>query len=188
MTQASDYITQDQLAIAAEELGGMADEDEVRNALEAYGTISETTLASSLKSRINELADLRDRERELEDQIDGLKIVEEEMPYGYCVPSEEEAEKDDAGDEQYSGFRKQLDNHKEYMAIYNYWTVDRIVLAKAHTEALIAWSNAQRAARGDRTEEVQLLWKKLNETDETEKRKRDEMLHRLIDIRGCLWT
>jgi hypothetical protein len=75
MTQASDYITQDQLAIAAEELGGMADEDEVRNALEAYGTISETTLASSLKSRINELADLRDRERELEDQIDGLKIV-----------------------------------------------------------------------------------------------------------------
>ena len=118
------------------------------------------------------------------------KFVEEEMPYGYCVPSEEEAAKDDAGDEpdKYSGFRRQLDNHKEYMAIYNYWKVDRIVLAKAHTDALTAWSNARQAARGDQTEEVQLLWKKLNETDEAEKQKLEEMLHRLIDVRGCLWT
>lgn len=118
------------------------------------------------------------------------KFVEEEMPYGYCVPSEEEAAKDDAGDEpeKYSGFRRQLNQHKEYMAIYNYWKADRIVLEKAHTEALRAWSDAHRAACGERTEEVQLLWKKLNETDEAEKKKLEEMLHRLIDIRGCLWT
>jgi hypothetical protein len=119
-----------------------------------------------------------------------VSFVENEMPHGYFVPSEEEAAKDDAGDEpdKYSGFRKQLNNHKEYMAIYNYWTVDRIALEKAHAEALNAWSNAHHAARGDRTEEVQLLWKKLKETDEAKKKKLEEMLHRLIDIRGCLWT
>jgi len=118
------------------------------------------------------------------------KFVEEEMPYGYCVPSEEEAAMDDAGDDpdKYSGFRRQLNNHKKYMAIYQYWKWDRIVLEKAHAEALMRWSNARKAARGDSTEEVQLLWEKLKETDEAAKQKLEEMLHRLIDVRGCLWT
>jgi hypothetical protein len=79
-------------------------------------------------------------------------------------------------------------DHKEYMAIYQYWKWDRIVLEKAHAEALMKWSNARKDARGDSTEEVQLLWKKLEETDEAAKQKLEEMLHRLIDVRGCLWT
>jgi hypothetical protein len=117
-----------------------------------------------------------------------VKFVEEEMSHGFGIPSEEDAAKDDAGDEQYSGFRRQLNNHKEYMAIYHYWKTDRIALEKAHSEALTAWSDAHRASYGERTDEVQLLWKKLNETDEAEKQKLEEMLHRLIDIRHSLWT
>jgi hypothetical protein len=114
-----------------------------------------------------------------------VEYVEKEMPHGYFVPSEEEAALDDGvtcGN--YSGFKRQLENHKEYMTIYNWWTKERAVELEEEGDKCTAWSDA-RHVWADNTE---LLWAELKVLTERNEAKLEEMLHRLLKIRHCLWT
>lgn len=114
-------------------------------------------------------------------------FVEKEM-VGRYVPSEEDAAKDDGVDYQYHGLKRQLADHKEYMAIYNYWKVDRLVLDDNASKAIGLWSVAHRKSKGDKSQKLTRLWNKSRRADKIKNKKLEEMLHRLINIRTCLWT
>jgi hypothetical protein len=113
-----------------------------------------------------------------------VNYVEQEMPGSYFIPSEEEAAKDDGVDYNYSGFKRQLANHKEYMAIYNWWKTDRFVELAEYDRKLTEWSDA-RHAWADNADE---LLKEVGALEARNDAKLDEMLIRLIKIRRCLWT
>ncbi len=119
-----------------------------------------------------------------------VRFVEKEAPSGYFVPSEEDAAKDTEEGEcnQYTGLKRQLDNHKEYMAIYKYWKTDRRVTEKKYADALSAWSSAHQASKGFDTPEVKKLWEEMNSIKEQNDKTLENMLHRLIKVRHCLWT
>jgi hypothetical protein len=118
-----------------------------------------------------------------------VEFVEKEVPHGYLVPTEEEAEKDDGIDYKYAGFKKQLDNYKEYMAIYNYWKTERFELDKKHDDLLHAWSKSRTSKDGERDNpETKRLWKDLQAATDLKDQILNEMLIRLIKIRHVLWT
>lgn len=120
-----------------------------------------------------------------------IDFVEKEMPHSYFIPSEEDAAKDDGTcsiDNPYSGYKDQLSRHKEYMAIYNYWMVERPEEEKKNNKLLEIWSDLRKASKGLETEEVKAAWKVHNEADAARDAKLEEMLVRLLKIRHCLWT
>jgi hypothetical protein len=113
-----------------------------------------------------------------------VEFVEKEGPGGYFVPSEEDAAKDDGVDCNYAGYKRQLDNHKEYMAIYNWWTKERAVEDLEEETKSTEWHEARHAWADNHKD----LWKELQVLTERNNAKLEEMLHRLIKIRHCLWT
>lgn len=118
-----------------------------------------------------------------------IDFVEKEMPHSYFIPSEEDAAKDDGTcNNSYAGFKIQLDRHREYMTIYNYWMVDRPAEEKRIDELLRVWSDLRKASKGLETEEVKTAWKASNEASAARDAKLEEMLVRLLKIRHCLWT
>lgn len=133
-----------------------------------------------------------DTDHQMEYAIKNLivKFVEEEMPGSYFIPSEEEVAKDDGINLNYSGYKRQLDNHKEYMEIYKYFTVEQLQLEKNYDDLLSAWSNSKDFSLADYrgNPATAELWKRLGEAEKIRDDKLDEMLHRAINIRKCLWT
>lgn len=118
-----------------------------------------------------------------------IDFVELEMPHGYYVPSEEDAAKDDGTWEcGVGGYRAQRDQYLEFMAIYNYWKVERLELQAQHDKALTLWSAAHKASKGPKGETTEQLWKEVQESEAKMDNRLEEMLHRLIDVRKVLWT
>ena len=113
-----------------------------------------------------------------------IEFVEQKLPHSYFLPSEEDAAKDDGVDHNYSGFKRQLENHKEIMAIYNWLTKDRWQEDAEYDCSLAAWSDA-RYAWADNEKES---WKELNWIEDRNQAKLEEMLVRILKIRHCLWT
>jgi hypothetical protein len=113
-----------------------------------------------------------------------IDFVEKEMPHGYFVPTEEEAALDTGECNEHMGSRRQRNNYIEYMAIYNYWKVERPKLEAEHDRLLTAWS----AARGVNTPESEKLWDELNAQEAAKDKVLEEMLLRLIAVRHYLWT
>ena len=112
------------------------------------------------------------------------EFVEKESPHGYFVPSEEDAAKDDGTNCEYAGFKRQLDDYKEYMAIYNWWTKERQAELEQEANKAIEWHDARLEWAGDH----QQLWQELKALQDRNEAKLEDMLHRLIKIRHCLWT
>ena len=102
--------------------------------------------------------------------------VKNEMPDAYC-PSEEEVEEN-------PGLLYQRNHWLETRAIHHWWNVERLRQQKAHDEVLNAWSEARKT----NAPEVQKLWDELKKTEKDLAEKEEEMLIRLIKIRGSLWT
>lgn len=119
-----------------------------------------------------------------------VEFVEKEMVHGYFVPSEEEVALDDGTDNRYMGFKRQLDNHKEYMEIYNYWKKGRHEDEAALEVVRKAWHDARFSAEDGShdTPEIRALFQAMRDAEEANDKKLDSMLHRLVDIRHCLWT
>lgn len=118
-----------------------------------------------------------------------IEFVELEMPHGYFFPSEEDAAKDDGTWEcGVGGYRAQRDQYLEFMAIYNYWKVERPELEDQHNNLTSLWSKAREKSMGPQGEETERLWKEVQESKDKMDKRLEEMLHRLIDIRKVLWT
>ena len=113
-----------------------------------------------------------------------VEFVEKEVPHCQFVPSEEEAAKDDGIDCQYAGYKRQLDNHKEYMAIYNWWTKERTSEDAEESDKCTEWHEAHQVFAANHKD----LWKELQSLKERNDAKLEDMLHRLLKIRHCLWT
>jgi hypothetical protein len=112
------------------------------------------------------------------------QFVEKELPHSYFVPSEEDADKDDGVDYNYAGFKRQLNNYKEIMEIYNWLTKERQQEIAEHDQKLTEWSDA-RHIWADNTD---VLWAELKILTERNEAKLEEMLQRLLKIRHVLWT
>jgi len=113
-----------------------------------------------------------------------VEFVEEEMPHGWYIPSEEEAAKDDGVDHNYSGLKRQLADYKEFMEIYNWWTKDRYTEISEYDDKLHTWCEARHAFDPG----AHALWDDLNSVESRNKNKLNEMLVRLLNIRHVLWT
>lgn len=103
-------------------------------------------------------------------------FVKYEMPSWYC-PSEEEI----AEDESLMGQRHK---YLEVKAIHYWWNVDRKRQEAALSELTSKWHDAH--TTGDPSEHQ--LWKDLDDLKKSNKDKEDEMLVRLLKVRGSLWT
>jgi hypothetical protein len=118
-----------------------------------------------------------------------IDFVEKEMPHSYSIPSEEDAAKDDGTyDSPYSGYKAQLERHKEYMAIYKYWTQEYPAEEEARNKLTLLWSTAHRKNKGSDNEETEKLWNELQVMKDTQDKRLEEILHRLIDVRHYLWS
>jgi hypothetical protein len=100
------------------------------------------------------------------------------------VPSEEDAAKDDGINLQYSGYKRQLADHKEYMAIYQWWTKDRHVESAEESALLDLWHKAHLICAPNAND----LHKEMRDIEERNKAKMEEMLQRLLKIRHIMWT
>lgn len=103
-------------------------------------------------------------------------FVREEMSHWYC-PSEEEVQAE-------PHLINQRNNYLETKAIHYWYNVERKRQEKVHAELLHSWSDAKKAQ--DPAEHQ--LWIDLHKVEESNKEKEDEMLARLLKIRGSLWT
>lgn len=110
-----------------------------------------------------------------------VQFVEEEMPEGYYVPSDEEAAND-------PGLKIQRENYLEFMEIYKFWKEDQFLLDNARKVAQTAWYNKHKASKGDKSPELESLRLQLEQAEKICDITLDMMLHRLINIRHCLWT
>jgi hypothetical protein len=110
--------------------------------------------------------------------------VELQHVHSSWVPSEEEAAKDDGVDYNYAGFKRQLADHKEIMAIYHWITQERQIEIKEHDDKLTEWSDA-RHAWADNAEQ---LFQELRALDDRNQQKLNDMLQRILRIRRSLWT
>jgi hypothetical protein len=106
-----------------------------------------------------------------------VDFIENEHKY---VPTKEEAESDPS-------FKSQLDAYNEMMAIYRFWTVEQYEMNAKATELQDAWWSCRRNRSLD-DEESRKLYDAMNEYDAMRDAKLNEMLHRLIDVRGSMWT
>ena len=103
-------------------------------------------------------------------------FVREEMPHQFC-PSEE-----DVADEPH--LQHQRHAWLETKAIHYWWNIERLRQQKTHDELLNKWSDAHKV----NAPETQQLWDDLKKIEQTLKDKEEEMIIRLIKIRGSLWT
>lgn len=76
--------------------------------------------------------------------------------------------------------------YDEIKTIYHWWKVDRLVEKKRCSEALTTWYDAHSEAR--HSEKEQQLYNELHTLDAGYATKEEEMLIRLIKIRGRMWT
>lgn len=103
-------------------------------------------------------------------------FVEYEMKNRYC-PSEEDVQADPY-------LLVQRNHTLEIKNIHYWWNVERLRQEKIYSDMLKAWSDAKQNYDSGSQE----LWKKLNDLDEANKEKEEEMLARLLKIRHSLWT
>jgi hypothetical protein len=103
-------------------------------------------------------------------------FVAEELPHAF-IPSEEDVAKE-------PHLLSQRNNYLEVKAIHYWWNVQRLREAEAEQKLLHEWSDS-RKTNGPATQQ---LWADLNKMENANKDKLDEMLIRLVKVRGCLWT
>ena len=115
-----------------------------------------------------------------------VRFVEDALTYSYFVPSEEEAAKDNDQDldHQYTGFKRQLDDYKEMMAIYQWITKERCAEQQEHDDKLTQWSDARQVFAANE----RVLWEELQALEERNDAKLEEMLARILKIRNRMWT
>jgi hypothetical protein len=101
-------------------------------------------------------------------------FVKHEMPNFYC-PTEEEVAKEPA-------YKTQRDAYIEIEAIHRWWNVDRVAAKKAISDEL----NRLYGTRGTRptADEREALHKMEADLEA----KMEEMMVRLVKVRGSLWT
>lgn len=118
-----------------------------------------------------------------------VDFIEKEAPGGYHIPSEEDAANDDNGTNpnQFTGCRVQRNNWLELKAIYDYWKNERFTLEQKYLDALTKWCEARKKL-GCNDAEVMRLNTEMNAAEEASSKRLEEMLHRLLVIRHCLWT
>jgi hypothetical protein len=103
-------------------------------------------------------------------------FVKDEMPNWYC-PSEEEVEED-------ASLLNQRHKYLEVKAIHYWWNVDRKRREEQHADLLTKWSDA---IKNQDPAEHQ-YWTELKAVEQANKDKEEEMIIRLIKVRGALWT
>lgn len=103
-------------------------------------------------------------------------FVKHEMPSWYC-PSEEEVAEDPA-------LLNQRNRYLEVKSIHYWWNVERKRQDKRHSELLSKWHDA----RQSNDPAVHQYWTELKDDEKANKDKEDEMLARLLKVRGSLWT
>ena len=122
-----------------------------------------------------------------------VRYVEIEMPHGFFVPTAEDFKNPDITQDEVQSMLRHIEKYNEIMALYNYWKIERPILEAKHDEALTAWHTAKEKNGGsissvNDTPEIKRLWNELNVISDARDKKLEEMLHRLVDIRSCLWT
>jgi hypothetical protein len=113
-----------------------------------------------------------------------IEFVEQQLPHSYFLPSEEDAAKDDGTNCNYAGYKRQLEDHKEMMAIYNWLTKEQYQEKSEYNLALSRWSDALYANSDNQKE----LWEELKNLEDRNEAKLEEMLLRILKIRPRLWT
>jgi hypothetical protein len=113
-----------------------------------------------------------------------IEFVETELPHSYSFPSEEEAAKDDGVNCNYAGLKRQLEDHKEIMSIYNWLTKERQQEDAEYDRKLTEWSNALHAKSDNKKD----LWKELNTLEARNYSNFEKILERIMIIRHRLWT
>jgi len=116
-----------------------------------------------------------------------VEFVEKELD-SYHTPTEKDAIADDQGIDPniYTGVRKQYNNYKEYMSIYNYWKYEKPILDKQHSDKINEWYEAHK--QNPFSKLTKKLAKEKSIIEDNNTKKLNDMLHRLIDIRKSLWT
>jgi hypothetical protein len=103
-------------------------------------------------------------------------FVKHEMPSWYC-PSEEEIVDEPS-------LQDQRNKYLEVKSIHYWWNVERKRRDKNESELASKWHAAHKI--GDSSEHQ--LWKELDDIKKANKDKEDEMIARLLKVRGALWT
>lgn len=83
-------------------------------------------------------------------------------------------------------------NNDRIMELYNYWHTDRFLLDKKAYDATHVWSEYKRL-HPKKLDEVQSnylnkLWNESQAAHKIRDEKLDEMMHKLVDLRGVLWS
>jgi hypothetical protein len=104
-------------------------------------------------------------------------FVDKEMPHWHC-PSDEEVEEGDGS------LLDQRHKYLEVKAIHYWWNVDRKRQDGLHAVLLRKWNEA----RKNQDPAEHQYWTELKAREEINKDKKEEMIIRLIKIRGVLWT
>ena len=103
-------------------------------------------------------------------------FVKHEMPSWYC-PSEEDVAED-------ASLLNQRNKYLEVKSIHYWWNVERKRRDKHHSDLLTKWHDARQ--KNDPAEHQ--YWTELKDVEKDNKDKEDEMLARLLKVRGSLWT
>ncbi len=103
-------------------------------------------------------------------------FVEHEMSSWYC-PSEEEIAEEPS-------LLSQRHKYMEVKAIHYWWNIERYRQDEAQAELVSKWHDAHRI--GDSSEHQ--LWKDLEIIKKANQDKEEEMIARLLKVRGALWT
>lgn len=104
------------------------------------------------------------------------EFVRDEMPHFHC-PSEEEIQNDPL-------LTQQRNIWFEVKSIHYWWNIERIRTNKLINNLSQEWYHS-RQANGDDDPQ---LWEELKKTEKQLENKTEEMISRLMKIRGSLWT
>jgi len=105
-------------------------------------------------------------------------FVKNEMPNLYC-PSEEDVEAD-------SSLMRQRGNWLEIKAIHYWYNIERKRQADIYNVLLDRWSTSRKGP--DPNPETHQMWIELQKHEDRDKEKMEEMIARLLKIRGAMWT
>lgn len=88
------------------------------------------------------------------------------------------------------GRKTQYEHLQEAKAILHWWEVSRIEDAKARDDLLHQWSKLRKATKAlpGSDETVDKMWAVLQNAEQDDDKKEDEMIARLMKIRRTLWT
>lgn len=120
-----------------------------------------------------------------------VEFVEKEEPY-VLIPTAKDlvdADSDSQEDQDRNFFlSRQIDQHKEYMTIYNYWKFERPNLEKEYGKLLTAWLDSRELTEDRNHPDTKRLHQEMETFGELKNQKLEDMMHRLVDVRATLWT